>query len=80
MSRQSNARHKMLAYRQEAGHPRIQASDIHATRAAAIRHWTRQYTSTVSDAPFTGFDGAETARDLRIVENYVRGIDTACRP
>ncbi len=51
-------------------------------------HWTympvsQRYTNDagmyLNDALFGGFQGAETAQQIKIVENYVLGIDPACR-
>lgn len=39
-----------------------------------------QYRSTLNDAAFGGFQGAETAALLHIVENYVGGVGKTCQP
>lgn len=38
-----------------------------------------QYKNTVSDADIGGFKGADTAKDIEIVKNYVLGIAPACQ-
>ncbi|MCS7035795.1 MAG: M15 family metallopeptidase [Saprospiraceae bacterium] len=39
----------------------------------------QQYAARVTDSLLTGFAGAETAASLSIVQNYVLGINAACR-
>ena len=38
-----------------------------------------QYKNTLSDANISGFKGAETAKEIGIVQNYVLGIAPACQ-
>ncbi len=42
------------------------------------RKLTEQYKIRVKDVSISGFDGAETAKKIEIVKNYVLGINTEC--
>ena len=39
----------------------------------------REYHATVSYDDISGFLGAETARELFVIEHYVLGVSAACR-
>lgn len=38
-----------------------------------------QYEKSVTDAAFSGFQGADTADEIQVVKHYVLGINSACR-
>jgi len=41
---------------------------------------TENYTKLIDYSDFSGFDGAETATEMQIIEHYVLGIAKACLP
>jgi D-alanyl-D-alanine carboxypeptidase len=41
--------------------------------------FTKEIMASIADSMFSGFSGAETAGDLKIVENYMLGLNPECK-
>ena len=51
----------------------------HWSYVPLAREFLKQHRSTVTTSDLNGFRGAETAREVRALEDYVNGIDPSCR-
>ena len=63
-----------------AGRPYgYQEEKWHWTFTPLSKSFLEQYQKNITDAMITGFRGAETAKDIKIIKHYVQGINTACK-
>lgn len=51
----------------------------HWSYVPLAREFLKQHRAAISAADINGFRGAETAREVRAIEDYVSGIDPSCR-
>lgn len=45
--------------------------------SAPLTHWAKR---NIKDTMITGFEGSETATEIKVVQNYISGIHPSCLP